>query len=40
MRTSAWVMAILPTFGTGSVADVTTDWVRSWRGKLLAAACR
>ncbi|MFF4752526.1 tyrosine-type recombinase/integrase [Streptomyces sp. NPDC002514] len=28
---------ILPTFGTGSVADVTTARVRSWRGKLLAA---
>ncbi|NEB14224.1 site-specific integrase [Streptomyces coelicoflavus] len=28
---------ILPTFGAGSVADVTTAQVRSWRGKLLAA---
>ncbi|MFC7841814.1 tyrosine-type recombinase/integrase [Streptomyces sp. NPDC057382] len=28
---------ILPTFGAGSVADVTTARVRSWRGKLLAA---
>jgi hypothetical protein len=28
---------ILPTFGTASVADVTTARVRSWRGKLLAA---
>ena len=28
---------ILPTFGSGSVADVTTARVRSWRGKLLAA---
>ncbi|MGA5355426.1 tyrosine-type recombinase/integrase [Streptomyces thermodiastaticus] len=28
---------ILPTFGAGTVADVTTARVRSWRGKLLAA---
>jgi integrase len=28
---------ILPTFGAGSVADVTTARVRGWRGKLLAA---
>lgn len=28
---------ILPAFGAGSVADVTTARVRSWRGKLLAA---
>ncbi|MGQ5596129.1 tyrosine-type recombinase/integrase [Streptomyces sp. ESR1.13] len=28
---------ILPTFGAGTVADVTTPRVRSWRGKLLAA---
>ncbi|MFC8084614.1 tyrosine-type recombinase/integrase [Streptomyces sp. NPDC057340] len=28
---------ILPTFGAGSVADVTTARVRSWWGKLLAA---
>ncbi|MDF3146529.1 MULTISPECIES: site-specific integrase [unclassified Streptomyces] len=28
---------VLPTFGAGSVADVTTARVRSWRGKLLAA---
>lgn len=28
---------ILPTFGAGSVADVTTARVRSWRGKLLGA---
>nr|WP_323379537.1 tyrosine-type recombinase/integrase [Streptomyces durbertensis] len=28
---------ILPTFGAWSVADVTTAWVRGWRGKLLAA---
>ncbi|MDX2525234.1 hypothetical protein PV420_13730 [Streptomyces europaeiscabiei] len=28
---------ILPTFGAGTVADVTTARVRSWRGKLLAS---
>ncbi|WP_405934664.1 site-specific integrase [Streptomyces longwoodensis] len=28
---------ILPTFGAGTMADVTTARVRSWRGKLLAA---
>ncbi|MFD8726124.1 tyrosine-type recombinase/integrase [Streptomyces sp. NPDC059629] len=28
---------ILPTFGAGSVADVTTARVRGWRGRLLAA---
>ncbi|MFJ9023601.1 tyrosine-type recombinase/integrase [Streptomyces sp. NPDC102259] len=28
---------ILPTFGAGTVADVATARVRSWRGKLLAA---
>ncbi|MFF7929335.1 tyrosine-type recombinase/integrase [Streptomyces mirabilis] len=28
---------ITPTFGAGSIADVTTARVRSWRGKLLAA---
>ncbi|MET7784454.1 hypothetical protein ABZU94_39585 [Streptomyces mirabilis] len=28
---------IIPTFGAGSIADVTTARVRSWRGKLLAA---
>ncbi|GAA4821386.1 tyrosine-type recombinase/integrase [Streptomyces ziwulingensis] len=28
---------IVPTFGAGSIADVTTARVRSWRGKLLAA---
>lgn len=28
---------ILPTFGAGRVADVTTARVRGWRGKLLAA---
>ncbi|MFE5366615.1 tyrosine-type recombinase/integrase [Streptomyces mirabilis] len=27
---------IIPTFGAGSIADVTTARVRSWRGKLLA----
>ncbi|MFB7444362.1 tyrosine-type recombinase/integrase [Streptomyces mirabilis] len=28
---------IVPVFGAGSIADVTTARVRSWRGKLLAA---
>ncbi|WP_327748785.1 tyrosine-type recombinase/integrase [Streptomyces europaeiscabiei] len=28
---------ILPTFGAGTMADVTTARVRSWRGKLLTA---
>ncbi|MEU1365717.1 tyrosine-type recombinase/integrase [Streptomyces sp. NPDC005803] len=28
---------ITPTFGSGSLADVTTSRVRAWRGKLLAA---
>ncbi|MFE1800797.1 tyrosine-type recombinase/integrase [Streptomyces sp. NPDC059517] len=28
---------IVPTFGAGSVADVTTARVRNWRGKMLAA---
>ncbi|MET7858440.1 tyrosine-type recombinase/integrase [Streptomyces sp. NPDC005318] len=28
---------IRPTFGSGSLADVTTSRVRSWRGQLLAA---
>ncbi|PJM93084.1 tyrosine-type recombinase/integrase [Streptomyces sp. CB01373] len=28
---------VLPTFGVGSVADVTTAQVRGWRGKLIAA---
>ncbi|MCX4454766.1 site-specific integrase [Streptomyces sp. NBC_01728] len=28
---------ILPTFGAGTIADVTTARVRSWRGKLLGA---
>ncbi|MET7777901.1 tyrosine-type recombinase/integrase [Streptomyces mirabilis] len=28
---------VLPTFGTGTMADVTTARVRGWRGKLLAA---
>lgn len=36
--TSQWCgLHILPTFGAGSVADVTTTRVRSWRGRLLAA---
>ncbi|MER5436781.1 tyrosine-type recombinase/integrase [Streptomyces sp. NPDC002588] len=28
---------VLPTFGAGTIADVTTARVRSWRGKLLGA---
>jgi integrase len=28
---------ILPTFGAGTVADITTARVRAWRGRLLAA---
>ncbi|WP_434096976.1 hypothetical protein [Streptomyces mirabilis] len=28
---------VIPTFGAGSIADVTTARVRSWRGKLLAS---
>ncbi|WP_234379727.1 N-terminal phage integrase SAM-like domain-containing protein [Streptomyces caniscabiei] len=31
---------ILPTFGAGSLADVTTTRVRSWRGRLLCGRRR